>query len=210
MSSPVTTDTDATQHPDTTRPGNDSQWADSAHKQLDRTSSPTRLHLSPLSAFLRRIARLTTQRELRTPRVPATQQQWPPASQLEARARSRDVPTATYVTHYGAHSLNPKTRALPHYHDKLTALMGKRKTTCVLWVVYSLQPRSYCLWRPLRDIWWTPLWELKSHFSLLLFMKKPMRTSECGLFSLSVTMGKPCFFPCERKLHFIEFILRCM
>ena len=114
MSSPVTTDTDATQHPDTTRPGNDSQRADSAHKQLDRTSSPTRLHLSPLSAFLRRIARLTTQRELRTPRVPATQQQWPPASQLEARARSRDVPTATYVTHYGAHSLNPKTRALPH------------------------------------------------------------------------------------------------
>ena len=40
--------------------------------------------------------------------------QWQPASQLEARARSRDVPTATYVTHYGAHSLNPKTRALPH------------------------------------------------------------------------------------------------
>ena len=47
MSSPVTTDTDATQHPDTTRPGNDSQRADSAHKQLDKTSSPTRLHLSP-------------------------------------------------------------------------------------------------------------------------------------------------------------------
>ena len=90
MSSPVTTDTDATQHPDTTRPGNDSQRADSAHKQLDKTSSPTRLHLSPLSAFLRRITRLTTERELRTPRVPATQQQWQPASQLEARARSRD------------------------------------------------------------------------------------------------------------------------
>ena len=114
MSSPVTTDTDATQHPDTKRPGNASKRADSAHKQLDRTSSPTRLHLSPLSSFQRRITRLTTQRELRTPRVPATQQQWQPASQLEARARSRDVPTATYVTHYGAHSLNPKTRALPH------------------------------------------------------------------------------------------------
>ena len=113
MSSPVTTDTDATQHPDTTRPGNASKRADSAHKQPNRTSSPTRLHLSPLSTFQRRITRLTTQRELRTPRVPATQQQWQPASQLEARARSRDVPTATYVTHYGAHSLNPKTRALP-------------------------------------------------------------------------------------------------
>ena len=72
MSSPVTTDTDATQHPDTTRPGNTSKRADSAHKQPNRTSSPTRLHLSPLSAFLRRITRLTTQRELRTPRVPAT------------------------------------------------------------------------------------------------------------------------------------------
>ena len=94
MSSPVTTDTDATQHPDTTRPGNASKRADSAHKQPNRTSSPTRLHLSPLSAFQRRITRLTTQRELRTPRVPATQQQWQPASQLEARARSRDVPTA--------------------------------------------------------------------------------------------------------------------
>ena len=114
MSSPVTTNTDATQHPDTTRPGNASKRANSAHKQPNRTSSPTHLHLSPLSAFQRRITRLTTQRELRTPRVPATQQQWQPASQLEARARSRDVPTATYVTHYGAHSLNPKTRALPH------------------------------------------------------------------------------------------------
>ena len=113
MSSPVITDTDATQHPDTTRPGNISKRADNAHKQPDRTSSPTRLHLSPLSAFQRRITRLTTQRELRTPRVPATQQRQP-ASQLEARARSRDVPTAPYVTHYGAHSLNPKFRALPH------------------------------------------------------------------------------------------------
>ena len=114
MSSPVTTDTDATQHPDTTRPGNASKRADSAQKQLDRTPPPTRLHLSPLSAFLRRITWLTTQRELRTPRGPATQQQRAPASQLEARARSRDVPTAAYATHYGAHSLNPKTRALPH------------------------------------------------------------------------------------------------
>ena len=33
MSSPATTDTDATQHPDTTRPGNASKRADSAHKQ---------------------------------------------------------------------------------------------------------------------------------------------------------------------------------
>ena len=113
MSFPVTTDTDTTQHPDITRPGNASKRADSAQKQLDRTPPPTRLHLSPLSAFLRRITRLTTQRELRTPRVPAIQQQRAPASQLEARARSRDVPTAAYVTQYGAHSLNPKTRALP-------------------------------------------------------------------------------------------------
>ena len=126
MSSPVTTDTDATQHPDTTRPGNASKRADSAHKQLDRTPPPTRLHLSPLSAFLHRITRQTTQRELRTPRVPATQQQRQPASQLEARARSRDVPTAAYVTHYGAHSLNPKTRALPHsspfYHKGMSTI----------------------------------------------------------------------------------------
>ena len=54
------------------------------------------------------------QRELRTPRVSATQQQQQPTSPLEARARSCDVPTAAYVTHYGAHSLNPQTRALPH------------------------------------------------------------------------------------------------
>ena len=33
MSSPATTDTNATQHPDTTRPGNASKQADSAHKQ---------------------------------------------------------------------------------------------------------------------------------------------------------------------------------
>ena len=55
------------------------------------------------------------QRRGNSARVPATQQQQQPASPLEARARSRDVPTAAYVTHYGAHSLNPKTRALPHF-----------------------------------------------------------------------------------------------
>ena len=114
MSSPVTMGTDVTQHPDTTRPGNASKWADSTNKQPDRTPPPTRLHLSPLSAFPHRITRLSTQRELGTPQVPATQQQRQPASSLEARARSRDVPTAAYITHYGAHSLNPKTRALPH------------------------------------------------------------------------------------------------
>ena len=107
MSSPLTTGT-SWRHttPDTTRLGYASKRANSAHKQPNRTPPLTLLHLSPMSAF--------PQRELRTPRVPATQQQRQPASPLEARARSRDVPTTGYVTHYGAHSLNPKTRALPH------------------------------------------------------------------------------------------------
>ena len=90
MSSPATTDTNATQHPDTTRPGNASKRADSAHKQPTGRLRQHAFTSAPLSAFLRRITRLTTERELRTPRVPATQQQWQPASQLEARARSRD------------------------------------------------------------------------------------------------------------------------
>ena len=90
MSSPATTDTNATQHPDTTRPGNASKRADSAHKQPTGRLRQHAFTSAPLSAFLRRITRLTTERELRTPRVPAIQQQWQPASQLEARARSRD------------------------------------------------------------------------------------------------------------------------
>ena len=90
MSSPATTDTNATQHPDTTRPGNASKRADSAHKQPTGRLRQHAFTSAPLSAFLRRITRLTTERELRTPRVPAIQQQWQPASQLEAPARSRD------------------------------------------------------------------------------------------------------------------------
>ena len=90
MSSPATTDTNATQHPDTTRPGNASKRADSAHKQPTGRLRQHAFTSAPLSAFLRRITRLTTERELRTPRVPAIQQQSQPASQLEARARSRD------------------------------------------------------------------------------------------------------------------------
>ena len=90
MSSPATTDTNATQHPDTTRPGNASKRADSAHKQPTGRLRQHAFTSAPLSAFLRRITRLTTERELRTPRVPAIQQQSQPASQLVARARSRD------------------------------------------------------------------------------------------------------------------------
>ena len=75
MSSPATTDTNATQHPDTTRPGNASKRADSAHKQPTGRLRQHAFTSAPLSAFLRRITRLTTERELRTPRVPATQQQ---------------------------------------------------------------------------------------------------------------------------------------
>ena len=109
MSSPVPTGTDATQHPDTTlRPGNASKRADNSHKQLDRTPPPTRLHLSLLSAFLRRITRLT-------PRAPATQQQRQPASQLEARARSRDVPPPQLPTSL-IMVLIPSTPKPEHYH----------------------------------------------------------------------------------------------